>query len=658
MKNFDIKKIINIETGLKVLENLGSWFFSIKNKKNQQDNDKGSDRFLENSWLKEIAPSRVLSYPSYILVDKWQGDREYQTTIHFIWYPNFIYGLWLKNLLNLNSEFNLSIFVYPTNPEEKILDLENKIKKANDIKALYEMRWKEPDEKLRNLDKEIQETQFFIEKLRKREDAYIYVSIIIRYKAKDKKKLNEILKTVWNISYDMWTWTVLDEVKCRQIQGLQSTLPTWINRLKYTHPFTTYWARLLFPFYPKFEPIQNKSGFFFWVNEINNQLIFLDLEQMYTRVIENKNLVLWGTSWGWKSTLIRTFMHRNFINNPVYFVIDPKSDYTEHAKDWGWKVINFSLERWIPFNFFEVSQDYKWEYENTEDRIAKIKTLFALMVPWLFSNAAKSSVFDIVITKIYELDSTGKKIDMWKFYNVINLISEEFNKKDKRDNYLPELAALKELSLSLQPYVFGAYKNLLKFDESLYNEINNSNTNYTVFNLSKLEDAPEVKSVASFLALQYSWTVIKANKWDNQFPYVIVDEAWDLLWAEWASTSWTEAWNQVANYIVKMYRLARWYGAGVLIATQNASDLIEHPVWLKIYENSAIQVLLKNSATAADQLQKKLWEQVITNQIKKDIVKLRPWQWYLYYWGNVIKYRWFMDPSWEYRPEYEPKNRM
>jgi hypothetical protein len=33
------------------------------------------------------------------------------------------------------------------------------------------------------------------------------------------------------------------------------------------------------------------------------------------------------------------------------------------------------------------------------------------------------------------------------------------------------------------------------------NEINNSNTNYTVFNLSKLEDAPEVKSVASFLAL-------------------------------------------------------------------------------------------------------------------------------------------------------------
>ena len=656
----DLKKIINIENCLSFIENIKSGIFNKETYSTlDKSSDKGSDRFLENSWLKDIAPSRLISNPSYLLIDKGLWNREYQTTIHFIRYPNFIYWLWLKRILDLQTEYNLSIFIYPTNAEDKILDLENELKKINDTLSLWEMWWKEPDDKLRNLNQKQQEINFFIKQLKNKEDSYLYLSIVIRYKGKTKKDLHNVLNAVMGKVQDMGTWTIIDEVKCRQIQGLQSTLPTWINRLKYTHPFTAFWARLLFPFYPKFEPIHQKSWFFFWVNKINNQMIFLDLDKMYDRKdIENKNLVIWGTAGWWKSTMIRTFIHRNFINNASYFVIDPKADYTEHAKDWGWTVVKFSLDTGIPFNFFEVLSDYNGELEPVDERIAKITALFSLMIPNLFSNPANSAVFDQVIKKVYELDPSWKKTDMIKFYNVIQLIKEEHEKKDKRENYLPELKALKDMSLSLQPYVTGSYKNLLKFDKKIYDDLRNANSNYIVFDISALDDARDAKAIASFIILQYSWSVIKSQKWEHWSPYIIIDEAWDLLWSDWSSWAKTNQTERVANYLTKISRLARWYWAWIFLATQNAQDLLQLPAWSSIMANSAIQIMLKNLPTAAEYLQNKIWENIITNSIKNNLTKLKPWHWYIYYGWKTIEYRWSLDTSWEYKPDYEPKNRV
>lgn len=605
------------------------------------------------SWIDNISPYRVVSHPTFFTLDKTPNvlkDTEFQTTFHIIHYPEVIYWLWLDPILKMSKNFVVSKFIYPTDATEKIHELKKKELRATELIEEQRAKGREPDKQLVRV---IQESKILREALESRADSLLYMSISIRIIGSNSlEELDANTKDLLRRLDTMGNWLAIDEAAFRQIQGLQTTLPIWLNRLKSIHLFSAYAWRLTFPFYPQFNPLDEEEWFFLGMNPETKKLVFLDYRTLkYKYGIEDKNMVIIATTGWWKSTMIRNIIHRSLHLNPAYFVIDPKSDYTEHAKDWGGQVFDFSLEDWTPFNIFERPKKDNGEYIDTlEIKISSLKALLAIICnikSWLSESSnstednAKISMLDETLGFLYQKYPDGKKINMEMFDTVLNSLLDAYSKN--QDKFDQEVRALKSLILSIKPYVTGSARKLFEVNKNIESRLDINNL-YTVFNLQNLESADKEKSIISFMALQYSWNLIRKNVWGDRTPMIVIDEAWSLL-------------NNplVADYILKIFKLARGYWAWIVVATQNAEDLLETAAGVKIVNLAGINIFLKNASEASQKLREKF--AFISEEIENDLPTLSAWEGYVQIKWNIFKIKQFLDESWEIRPEYEPKNR-
>jgi len=606
-----------------------------------------------NTWMDNISPYRVVSHPTFFTLDKTPNflkDTEFQTTFHIINYPEVIYGLWLDPILKMSKNFVVSKFIYPTDPTEKIHELKKKELRASELIDEQRAKGREPDKQLVRI---IQESKILREALESRADSLLYMSISIRLTgANSLEELDANTKELIRRLDTMGNWLSVDEAAFRQVQWLQTTLPIGLNRMKSIHLFSAYAWRLTFPFYPQYNPLDEEEWFFLWMNPETKKLIFLDYRTLkYKYGIEDKNIVIIATTgWG-KSTMIRNIIHRSLHLNPSYFVIDPKSDYTEHAKDWGGQVFEFSLDEGTPFNIFERPKKDNWEYIDTlEIKISSLKALLAIICnikSWVSETAsstednAKVSMLDEALWFLYQKYPDGKKINMELFDTVLNSLLDAYSKNpDKFDH---EIRALKSLLLSVKPYVTGSARKLFEVNTKIESKLDINNL-YTVFNLQNLESADKEKAIISFMALQYSWNLIRKNVWGDRTPMIIIDEAWSLM-----------SNPLVAEYILKIFKLARGYWAWIIVATQNAEDLLETTAWVKIVNLAGINVFLKNASEASQKLREKF--AFISEEIEQDLPTLSAWEGYVQIKWNIFKIKQFLDESWEFRPEYEPWKR-
>ena len=254
----------------------------------------------DTSWLSNIAPYRVVTHPTYFTMDKTPSllkDMEFQTTFHAINYPDVIYGTWLAPILKMPTNYVLSKFIYPTDPQEKIMELKKKELRASELLQDQIAKGKQQDKQLIRI---VEESHIFREALESRADSLLYISMMIRLTgATSLEELDQNIKSFFRQADTMGNGLSFDEASFRQIQGLQSTLPIGRNRLKSMHIFSAYAGRLTFPFYPRFEDLDDETGFFLGMNPTTKKLIFIDFKRIKERIgLDNFNMVLLGTSGG------------------------------------------------------------------------------------------------------------------------------------------------------------------------------------------------------------------------------------------------------------------------------------------------------------------------------------------------------------------------
>ena len=114
------------------------------------------------------------------------------------------------------------------------------------------------------------------------------------------------------------------------------------------------------------------------------------------------------------------------------------------------------------------------------------------------------------------------------------------------------------------------------------------NAKFIVFSIRDMED--ELRSVAMYIITHFIWTAIRKEK---KKRLLVVDEAWVMMKSE-----------DAASFLFGIAKRCRKYWLGLATITQDVDDFLKSPYGLPIVTNSSIQILLKQSASTIDSLQR------------------------------------------------------
>lgn len=135
---------------------------------------------------------------------------------------------------------------------------------------------------------------------------------------------------------------------------------------------------------------------------------------------------------------------------------------------------------------------------------------------------------------------------------------------------------------------------LSKYTEGTFSGLFNSPTNVDlnnqlmVFGVRDLE--AELRPLAIYTIINFIWNIVRSER---KKRILVIDEAWWLMQHE-----------DSASFIFALVKRCRKYYLGITTITQDVNDFLRSQYGQPIVTNSALQILLKQSPTAIDLVQK------------------------------------------------------
>jgi type IV secretory pathway VirB4 component len=161
-------------------------------------------------------------------------------------------------------------------------------------------------------------------------------------------------------------------------------------------------------------------------------------------------------------------------------------------------------------------------------------------------------------------------------------------------NITPPLLSDFELVLSGIEGSEGIRDRLAKYTTGSWAGFLNQPTNVDInkkcvsFSIRDMED--DLKPVAMYLVTHFIWNSVRK---ELKKRLLVVDEAWIMMKSE-----------DTASFLFGLAKRGRKYYLGLATITQDVGDFMRSQYGLPIITNSSIQLLLKQSPTAIDMLQK------------------------------------------------------
>lgn len=527
-----------------------------------------------------IAPSYMKIFP-----DKIRINNIYAKTYFVYAYPNFLEWNWLSPIINWDTKFDMSLFVYPIESAYIQKFLRKRLTQLNSERSINADKWLINDPAI---NAQIQDVEELREKLTRWQEKYFHFSLYITLYAENEEKLNRIWKDVETIL--AWRNVLQKQSFLRAEQWFISTGPFARDELWVYRNISTGWLSTTFPF--SSSTLSHDDGILYWVNTHNNSLILYDRFKS-----ENGNMCVFAKSWGWKSFAVKLEILRSLMMWTDVIVVDPENEYKALVDTVWWTYLDVSLnsrERINPFDLplWVKDKDIR-PGDLLRDAIVSLLGLMNLMLTKLTSNEA--SIMEKAIITTYNLK--------W-----ITLEDDDVNGKEiptMRDLYsvLETMDWARELTQRLEKYTTWIFS-------WVFSELTNISLNewLQVFSVRDLDDI--LRPTAMYIILSYIWNRVRSS---NKKRILVIDEAWNIMQHE-----------DSAKFLFWLVKRARKYNLWVTTITQDVEDFIGSSYGKPIVTNSSIQLLLKQSPASIDALQNIF---KITDQEKYILLNSAVWQW-------------------------------
>ena len=258
-------------------------------------------------------------------------------------------------------------------------------------------------------------------------------------------------------------------------------------------------------------------------------------------------------------------------------VIDPENEYVELCKVVGGSFVPLSLQSSFHINPFDLPRAIRGDEakigEILRSAAINLHGLFRLMMGTL--TPTEDGILDKAILDTYALkgitlqtpDPTG--IEPPTMHDLVDVLMTTEGGEN--------------MAKVLQKYTDGSYAGI--FDQQTNVELKNQ---MVVFQIRDLEE--QLRPIAIYIVLNHLWNIVRA---EMKKRFLVIDEAWNLMQFE-----------DSAKFLYGIVKRARKYYLGITTITQDVDDFVNSPFGKPIITNSSLQVLLKQSPSAVDNLQK------------------------------------------------------
>ncbi len=504
-----------------------------------------------------IAPSALKISPKEINL----GEKILRS-FFVISYPRFLSEDWFSPIINMDKVFDISIFIHPIETskilhqfQRKVAEVQSQIHTREEKGLVRDPMLDVAYQDLENLRDQLQQAQ---EKLF---DVGLYITLYGDSDSELDKAESEI-KSILDAKL-----VYIKPALFQQEQGYKSTLPLGNDLLNVHSKLNSSPLSSLFPF-TSFDLTSDK-GILYGINRHNSSLVLFDRFSL-----ENYNSIMFAKSGAGKSYAAKLEILRTLMFDTEVIVIDPEREYEFMAEATGGRYFKISLNSEHHINPFDLPVPGPDESAANvlRSNIINLVGLFRLMMGGL--TAEEDAIIDRAITETYALkDITAES----NFSTVEPPLMSDF------EMVLLGMEGGESLAQRLSKYTKGTWAGFINRPSNV-----DINKKFVVFSLRDMED--ELKPIAMYIVTHYIWNAIRK---DLKKRLLVIDEAWWMMKSE-----------DTASFLMGLVKRGRKYFLGVATITQDVGDFLKSPYGIPIITNSSIQILLKQSPTTIDELQK------------------------------------------------------
>lgn len=477
-------------------------------------------------------------------------------------YPRYLTDNWLSPLVNLDKVFDVGIHISPVDTADVMKKFQRKVAEVQSQIMIREEKGMVRDPMLETAYEDLESLR---DDLMQAQEKMFEVGLYITIYARDDKDLDRVEKEIKSILESKLI--NIRPAYFQQGEGLITTIPLGKDNLKQLTKLNTSPLSSVFPFV-SFDLTSDK-GILYGINRHNGSLLLFDRFSM-----ENYNSIIFAKSGAGKSFATKLEILRTLMFDTQVIIIDPEREYETLTDAVGGRYFNISLTSDNHINPFDLPAPGEDESmsEVLRSNIVTLVGLFRVMFGGL--SPEEDAIIDRAITETYALKDITPDAD---FTKIDPPLLSDF------EMVLGGLEGSESLLERLQKYTKGSWAGFLNNPTNV-----NIDQKCVSFSIRDMED--ELKPVAMFLVTHYIWSNVRK---ELRKRLLVVDEAWIMMKSE-----------DTASFLYGLAKRGRKYYLGLATITQDVNDFLKSEYGVPIITNSSLQLLLKQSPTSIDLIQK------------------------------------------------------
>jgi len=504
-----------------------------------------------------IAPSALQITPKSLNL----GDK-ITRTFFVISYPRYLTDNWFSPIINLDKVFDVSIFIHPIETADILRSFQKKVAEVQSQISIRESKGLVRDPMLDTAYRDLENLR---DSLMQAQEKMFNVGLYITVYADNDSEIFKVESEIKSLLESKLVY--LKPALFQQDEAFKSVIPLGTDTLGIHQKLNTEPLSSLFPFV-SFDLTSDK-GVLYGVNRHNSSLIMFDRFSL-----PNYNSITFATSGAGKSYATKLEVIRTLMFDTEVIVIDPEREYEYLAEAMGGRYFNIALSSDHHINPFDLPIP---SADETGADVLRANTinlvgLFRIMLGGL--TPEEDSIIDRAITETYAMkDITADS----NFANIEPPLLTDF------EMVLAGMEGSESIIQRLAKYTRGSWASFLNQPSNV-----DINRKFVVFSVRDMED--ELKPVAMYIVTHYIWNAVRKN---IKKRLLVVDEAW-----------WMMKSDDTASFLYSIAKRGRKYYLGLATITQDVGDFTKSTYGIPIVTNSSIQLLLKQSPSTVDTLQK------------------------------------------------------
>lgn len=504
-----------------------------------------------------LAPSAIAITPKSITM----GDK-IAKSYYVISYPRFLTSGWLSEFINLDKIFDLSIHIHPVETATVLKEFRKKV-------AEVESQVRERQEKgmVRDpaLDTAYQDLERLRDQLMQSQERMFAVGLYLTIYADTPEELYKVEQEIRSMMESKLI--ALKIAAFQQDEAFICTSPLAEDPLAIDLKMNTGPLSSFFPFMSS--ELSDNKGILYGINRHTSGLILFDRFSM-----PNYNSVLFAMSGAGKSFATKLEILRTLMFDTEVIVIDPEREYEFLAEAVGGRYFNISLSSQHHINPFDLPDVLPDEdpADVLRSNIIHLVGLFRVLLGGLTSE--EDAIIDRAINETYALKDITPQSD---FKKIDPPLMSDF------EMVLSSIDGSEGLLQRLTKYTTGTWSGFINQPSNV-----DINKKLVVFSIRDMED--ELKPAAMYIITHFIWNAIRR---ELKKRLLVVDEAWIMMKSD-----------DTASFLFSIAKRGRKYFLGLATITQDVEDFMKSKYGGPIVSNSSIQLLLKQSPSIIDNLQK------------------------------------------------------